>query len=134
MPMLITERIEFCKEIRPVKLVPSSYSPHLARVIPRPTCMQFALETTSGKLLEAEGCPVLVACNYESWQRQVFITGTYKRFNTLRIGVELTTPTVDPFDMIRPGWFGYNLHIPSNLPLQPFRMYENFKIHQSNFE
>ena len=134
MPMLTTERIEFCKEIRLVKLVPSPQSPHLDWVMPPRTTMQFHLETSNGKLLKAEGCPVLLACHYERWQRQVIITGMHKRLNAVRIGVELTTTTTDPFDMIQPGWFGYNLHILSNLPLQPFRMYENFKIHQSNFE
>jgi hypothetical protein len=127
---LIAERIEFCKELRRVKLVPL---PDLHRTIPRNPCVYFQVETTSGKILTAEGCPVLVISDYESWQRQVVITGIYKRFPTLRIGVELLTPTADPFLMIRPEWYAYKLHIPSGWPLR-LGSERSYQIHQSNFE
>lgn len=134
MPMLITERIEFCKEIRLVKLRLFPKSPHLYQVTPRQPYMEFQIETASGKILQAERVTILLTCHYERWQRQVVITGIDKRLDRLRIGLELTTPTVDPFGMIQSEWFEYRLHIPSCLPLQPYRMYENFKIHQSYFE
>ena len=130
----IAERIEFCTEIRQAKLVPSPQSPHLQRVNPRDPSMEFQLEIAGGKILTAEGITVLLTGNHERWQRQVVITGIHKRLHTLRIGIELTTPTDDPFGLIQPGWYGYKLHIPSCLPIRPYRMYEDFKIHQSYFE
>ena len=96
--------------------------------------MHFELETASGETLTADGITVLLACNYEKWQRQVVVTGIDKRLHTLCIGVELLTPTIDHFGMLRTGWYRYRLHIPSSLPIHPFRMYEDFQIHQSCFE
>lgn len=96
--------------------------------------MEFLLETAFGKTVNSEGIIILLHCHYERWQRHMVITGMDKRLSMLRIGIELTTPFTDSFGMIQSGWYGYKLHIPSSLPVQPVRMYTDFKIHQSQFE
>ncbi len=132
-PHEIADRIAFCKTIHKTKLVISPESPIFERVVPRQLGMLFKLQTETGKFVAVAGVWTnILASHHEHWQRHVVVPGIIKQIDMIRIGVELTTPHTDPFDMLRPGWYGFKIHIPSHLPLS-VRADDRFEIHESCF-